>query len=225
MTRKSARTIAAALLVAFLGPGTALAQQPAAPGTEYQPYPPPQPPPGQPYGQPPPNYGQPPPGQPYGQPPPNYGQPPQPGAEMPGQPQGQPNLYTPPPPPQRVVLRYEDRHNMGLVIAGASVLGGSYLFFGFMPGAIATASCGNNTGCDTLWPLFIPIAGPFIEIARAGTSYAPLLVLDGLAQASGLALLIAGLATTHKVPVYSERAMVLPFSTAGGAGLRAVGRF
>jgi hypothetical protein len=151
------------------------------------------------------------------QPPPGYAQPP-------------PGAYYPPayqPPPRRVPLRYEERPRWGLFIAGTSVFGGSYLFFSVVPALIADSAC-SGSGCSrsTLWPLYIPLAGPFIEAGRQTTPIVVFgLVMSGLAQAGGAAMAIAGAASRHKVPVYASRVQLLPWASADGAGLLAAARY
>jgi hypothetical protein len=173
------------------------------------------PPPG--YGQPPPGYGQPPPG--YGPPqggyyppPPGYGQPP-PGY---GPPQG--GYYPPPggyyyPPPGAMMpvltLPYEEgdpipqgfavksRANRPLLIAGSITFGAPYLISVLIAATVVSAS--NSDGGEFA-PMFVPIVGPFITIGTAhaegaGTFW---LIFDGLAQAGGAAMFIAGLTMEEK---------------------------
>ncbi len=73
--------------------------------------------------------------------------------------------------------------------------------------------------------LFIPIVGPWIDLAhrpessteenwaRAG------LVVDGVAQAVGLAMLIAGTVMHHQKLPKHPRQLIVPIATSGGAGV------
>lgn len=73
--------------------------------------------------------------------------------------------------------------------------------------------------------LFIPIFGPWIDLAyrppssseenwaRAG------LVVDGLAQAAGLAMLIVGTVMHHQKLPKHPRQLIVPIATSGGAGV------
>lgn len=181
--------------------------QGAPPGTQppgAQPGQPPQgyyyPPPG--YGQPPPGYAPgygPPPG--YGQPPPGYGQPP-------------PSYYNgtyPPIGPKQINYdegapippgyRVETLANRGLIVGGAVTFGTTYLLSAFVA-AIAV----DGNGSNEFGPLFIPVIGPFITIKTAesedfGTFT---LLLDGVAQAGGVAMFVAGMLTDRKYLIRND---------------------
>ena len=209
--------------------GAAVAPQPyyAPPGTVVypggQPYYAPTPPP------PPPGYQ----AQPYPPPPPGYQVQPYPQAY------GQP---MPPPPP----VRYEYRRpNRGMLIAGIAILGGSY-FLTAVPAALWNAvdngasSLNGTTTHGTYWPLYVPVFGPWIELRYLNTNpfydgWSVLAgipcVLSGLAQATGLALTIAGALTGSRVPVQESQVMsssvqVVPITLpGGGGGLAASGSF
>ncbi len=87
--------------------------------------------------------------------------------------------------------------------------------------------------------LLVPIAGPFIELGRLDFSpsiedrgfaagAAVLLVIDGLAQTAGAAMLLAGLTTKREVLVRNDVAgatvRVTPLTMGhGGAGIGLVG--
>jgi hypothetical protein len=202
-------------------PGALPAAPPGAPSAK-PPGAPAQPPAG--YGQPPPGYAPPPAGyqQPpagYGQPPPGYGQPPQGGYYPPpgyGQPpQGgyypPPGYYYPPPGAMMPVLTlpYEEgdpipqgfavrsRANRSLIIAGSITFGAPYLISALVAATVVSADS-NNGG--ELAPLFAPVVGPFIAIGTAHAEGAATfwLIFDGLAQAGGVAMFIAGLTMEEK---------------------------
>jgi hypothetical protein len=86
------------------------------------------------------------------------------------------------------------RPRRGLIIGGAVTLGTTWLL------SVLTASFVDSFGrTNPLWPLYIPVVGPFIAIGTAesegaGTAY---LVIDGIAQAGGLAMIIAGFAAAE----------------------------
>lgn len=154
------------------------------------------PPPG--YGQAPPGYGQPPPGYPppgYGAPPPGYGYgyyPPPPGY---GAPQGPKRLDYEDGDPVPPGYHVESKMRKGLAITGLALLGGFWLVSCLVAGTVQ-----DNSSSGSEWtPLYIPVAGPFIAIgtlrSRNGGTFA--LVLDGIAQAGGLAMGIAGLASSQ----------------------------
>jgi|SRR5579871_5746670 len=157
---------------------------------------------------------------------------PPPGAQtMPQQPPPgyPPYYYYPPPPPgwvpPRQPIRYEERPRYGLLIAGAAVLGGTYLLS--VTFTAMADSCGFSN-CNNDWPMYIPLLGPFLEIGRLSSGdsgLSVLLVMDGLAQVGGLVMMIAGGLTHHKVAVYADRVNVLPWATATGGGLLVSSRF
>jgi hypothetical protein len=66
---------------------------------------------------------------------------------------------------------------------------------------------------DVMWPMALPVVGPFVTIGTAHAEGAgvAVLLLDGIVQTGGLAMLIAGLAV---------RRDVLVLQTSGEAGLR-----
>lgn len=94
----------------------------------------------------------------------------------------------------------ESRLNKGLVIAGATTFGAVYLLTA-VAGAVAVDNSVNPSAYE---PLFIPLAGPFVTIhtADATATGTLALVIDGLAQAAGLGMLIGGLASPREVLVW-----------------------
>ncbi len=148
----------------------------------------------------------------------------------------------PPPPP----VRYEYRRpNRGMLIAGIAILGGSY-FLTAVPAALWNAadngvsSLSGTTTHGTYWPLYVPVLGPWIELRYLNTNpyydgWSVLAsipcVLSGLAQATGLALTVAGALTGSRVPVRDNQVMSSSLQVApitlpgGGGGLAASGRF
>jgi hypothetical protein len=106
--------------------------------------------------------------------------------------------------------RLEERKGRGLIIAG-SVLFGSAWVISALGAGTAVADGGSHSGGEA--PLFVPVIGPFITL---GTSHnarfdrdderpvAILYIFDGIAQTVGLAMLIGGLSSKHKVYVREE---------------------
>jgi hypothetical protein len=87
----------------------------------------------------------------------------------------------PPQPPNR-------NRGLGLLIAGTSVFGFSYLFT-VVAGVVLIDSNNEDVGR----PLLIPIAGPFIGISRSDSATAAFgLGFAGLAQLAGLGMSIGG---------------------------------
>lgn len=90
------------------------------------------------------------------------------------------------------------RRRTGLIIAGAATFGAVYAL------NVLGASAGGDNGA-----LFVPVVGPFIELGHLNASpLTPLagifLVLDGLAQTAGVAMLIGGIASTKPVLVRQD---------------------
>jgi hypothetical protein len=115
------------------------------------------------------------------------------------------------------------RPRRGLIIGGAVTLGTTWLL------SVLTASIVESIGRENpLWPLYLPVVGPFIAIGTAesegvGTLY---LVIDGVAQAGGLAMIIAGFAAPEtrleRKGDFSINVTPMPMGMQGG-GLGLVG--
>jgi hypothetical protein len=119
----------------------------------------------------------------------------------------------------------DTRIRKGLVIAGSVTFGSAWL----LSAAVAAAfQDEHREEAEDFMPLFIPLAGPFITMGTADpVALATFtLVLDGLAQAGGLGMLIAGLASQQKVWVRNPvgRVTVAPMVGADGKlGLGVIG--
>jgi hypothetical protein len=185
---------------------------------------------------------QPPPGyNPYAPPPPSpyYAPPPSP-------------YYAPPPAGQyagpRVINDWDDGQPIppgyhkstqirkGLVIGGAVTFGVVYLLTaiaGAVVSDVGDATCGNTTcpGTRSGRLLLIPVAGPFALLGATGSATANLgLVLDGLLQAGGVAMLIGGLAAPKTVLVRDDvsKVKIMPkpmIFGQNGAGVGLAGSF
>lgn len=120
----------------------------------------------------------------------------------------------------------ETRVRKGLVISGAIVFGTVYLFT-----AIGGADAVYR-GSPGYAALFVPCVGPFLTLAttRQDDLETMALVLDGLVQITGAALLLPGLFVPRSVLVRDDvsKPFVLPAPMSFGpssAGLGLVGRF
>lgn len=98
--------------------------------------------------------------------------------------------------------RLEERAHRGLVIAGAATLGGLWLLSVLVASAVDSLNRGyTGDSTSVAWPLYIPVFGPFIGLgvfdgrSNSGTL---ILVIDGLGQAGGAAMLIGGALTKQK---------------------------
>jgi hypothetical protein len=120
----------------------------------------------------------------------------------------------------------EQRSRLPLVVGGAVVFGLPYaLSVAF--GILLAEFQGDRRGQVTPEPFFVPVAGPFIALAQAG-KLEPLLLLDGLAQTGGVAMIVAGVVwkRTVSVPGTSARVMLTPTRVGDrGDGLALVGTF
>ena len=132
---------------------------------------------------------------------------------------------------------------LGLVIAGAVTLGVSWSLsalaaasysgtssYTYYDGTTGSYSDGSFGDASALWPLYIPVLGPWIEMGFLHGSGAPLggalLAFDGLVQAGGLAMLIAGAVTRTRVAIYAKNNLqISPLTLTGGSGILVGGRF
>jgi hypothetical protein len=126
------------------------------------------------------------------------------------------------------------RVRTGLIVGGAVTFGVVYLI-NVMVAAIYqdTDKAFGGTG-SRLTPLYAPIVGPFIQMGSTSSATGNVfLVLDGLAQAGGLAMLIAGIAAPKTVLVRNDlgknnKLELLPMPMTFGsnsAGFGFVGKF
>lgn len=114
----------------------------------------------------------------------------------------------------------ESQIRKGLVIAGAVTTGSLWLLSSVIGLAAQSVeddwdSWDDENDDDLYWPLVIPLAGPFITVGTVGTDdlEAPgtmLLIIDGVAQAGGLAMLIAGAVAKRDVLVWDGTSQGLP---------------
>ncbi len=213
----STLALGVAAVAIALAPSTAAAQTPApaaAPPAAYAPPPTAYAPPAG-YAAPPAGYPAPPAG--YAAPPPGYAVPAG-GYYIPAGPQAYyapPGAYAPPPiitdwePGQAIPKGYHPstRIRKGLVIGGAVTFGVVYLLTalaGAVTSDVGDVTCGSGCsgGTRSAKLLLIPVGGPFALVGATGSATADFfLVLDGVAQAGGLAMLIAGLAAPQPILV------------------------
>ena len=131
--------------------------------------------------------------------------------------------------------RPDTRIRKGLVIGGAATMGGLWLI-SVVVGALAVSieeaddavqSPGeiNTVTPEDWYPMFAPVVGPFITIATVDAAGGGLafLLIDGIGQAGGLAMLIAGLAAqeTYLRPApYGYGIQITPVVSPGFTGLK-----
>jgi hypothetical protein len=120
------------------------------------------------------------------------------------------------------------RTRKGLIIGGAVTLGATYLATAFI-GAVAAdllKAEGSNT---SVAPLFLPVAGPFLEIGQTDSAIARFyLAVSGLGQTAGAIMLLYGISSSRTVLVRNDQLIVTsiaPLIAPGVSGLSVVGRF
>lgn len=126
----------------------------------------------------------------------------------------------PAPPAPPVILKHELRPRYGLIGGGAALLGVMYSLT--VLGAAAAAAGEHETA---IWPLYLPVVGPFLQLRSTSGPAQALLVFDGVSQLGGLTMMILGGALKKKVLVYESRISLAPAPLMGGSGLVATGRF
>lgn len=157
----------------------------------------------QPAPQPQPGYGQP----GYGQPQPGYGQ--QPGYR--GQPQ-RVEYYEGMqiPPGGQIVTRLR----IGMMIPGVVLFGVSYF------GTLAAWAISEDTGGRMQDILLVPVVGPYIAAARAGSQSRKVgATFMGIMQTVGLGLFIGGLVPKRYLVYYADGWQLTPRASLDGAGL------
>lgn len=125
----------------------------------------------------------------------------------------------------------ESRVRTGLVVGGAVTFGVLYLLSVLVGAAISDTNktLGNNSSRDNGDFLYVPVAGPFLQMTKTDSSSGNVtLAIDGLAQAAGATMLIVGITSPKTVLVRNDLAevhvMPMRMGTNGG-GLGLVGTF
>jgi hypothetical protein len=105
------------------------------------------------------------------------------------------------------------RFSKGLFIAGTVTFGSTWLLSVVVAGELqntTTLDC-TSAGCSQAstskyTPLYVPVVGPFIALGTLSPNGGGtiILLLDGVAQAGGIAMAIAGLASNNHILVRNE---------------------
>lgn len=118
------------------------------------------------------------------------------------------------------------RNRPGLWIPGLAIFLGTYGLTALTGSAIAESYDGTRTERERAARyLYIPVIGPFLFIPHAGPGGETLLVFDGLLQAGGIAMFVAGLTLQRKFLVYMAEGprgrsfAIRPTAAPGGMGL------
>jgi len=118
------------------------------------------------------------------------------------------------------------RPNASLIMTGASIFAPLYL-----ASALAAADSYETPDgtVNRRSHLFYPALGPWAVLGTASAGFDVLLVLDGLGQLGGLAMIVYGIATPTKVLVPDERPAsrldLVPLVGHGVSGAALVGAF
>lgn len=130
-----------------------------------------------------------------------------------------------------VPVHYEMRSHGGLISGGASLLatGCTAAFIsGVIFAALSSSGDSSNGSISAAGgTLLIPVAGPFISalVYRQAFWSLPWVFVDGAAQVAGLAMIIVGARTKHRVPVLGDKLSFAPYAGSSGGGLVASGQF
>jgi hypothetical protein len=121
----------------------------------------------------------------------------------------------------------ETRARKGLVITGSVLFGVLYLLSTLVAAGNDSSYDGNRY--SALW---IPVAGPFVQMASSnnGSGDDEAFLLDGVAQAAGVTMLVLGLAFPRTILVRNDLTSISFVPTPmkvghDGGGLGLVGRF
>ena len=141
----------------------------------------------------------------------------------------------------RVITDYEEgdpfpagyhpvqRTRKGLVVGGAVTFGCLYLISLLIAAANTDAAKADNRSSEAD-ALYIPAIGPFVQMARTSSATANVfLALDGIAQAGGIAMFVAGISMPKTVLVRdastSPTLHLAPLVGRGSTGLAVMGTF
>lgn len=112
--------------------------------------------------------------------------------------------------PAPLGYRMDTRPNGGLMIAGSVILSSAWAISAFTGGLFLSGGSRNTEGYG---PLLVPIIGPFITLGTGSDvdlsnendrMAATLVILNGVTQVTGLAMLIAGIAADQKYWVRND---------------------
>lgn len=124
---------------------------------------------------------------------------------------------------------YENAPNWGLIVPGIIVLGVGYVLNALVSAfVVEVGDAFGSVGYEPFYFGFIPVAGPWIELGfyAYDDGLSGYFIVDGIAQAVGLTLIIIGAAVGHTVPYWAlgedgPTLAVLPTIGRDGSGLSA----
>jgi hypothetical protein len=112
--------------------------------------------------------------------------------------------------PAPLGYRMETRSNGGLMISGGVILSSAWALSAFIGGIILSEAGHDSSGYS---PLLVPIIGPFITLGTGADvdlsrdndrPIVALILFNGITQATGLALLVGGIASDQKYWVRND---------------------
>jgi hypothetical protein len=96
----------------------------------------------------------------------------------------------------------------GMIVGGAVLFGSLYLLSILVAAGNADSNPGQSNGDASL---YVPVAGPFLQIASTSSSLGNVvLAVDGLAQAAGIAMFIYGIAAPRTFLVRNDLGITTP---------------
>lgn len=117
------------------------------------------------------------------------------------------------------------RTRKGLIIGGSVTFGVSYGLSTFVA-AIGEDLRRNGETSTDVSALFIPIAGPFVQIGRTESATGKLYLLHlGVAQVAGAVMLYYGLTSPKTILVRNDQLSIAPMVGNGTSGMMVTGRF
>jgi hypothetical protein len=120
------------------------------------------------------------------------------------------------------------RTRKGMLIGGGVTFGVSYMY-ALLFAATGSDEATYNGGTNQFQSLWIPVAGPFIQMAQTDSSTGKMLLAGlGSAEVIGAVMLYYGLTTTKKVYVRNDlvgNLGVAPLAGNGTTGMALTGRF
>lgn len=124
------------------------------------------------------------------------------------------------------------RTRKGMLIGGGVTLGVAYFYSALVAAVgddLSSDSYGGGNSTNEFAAMWIPVAGPFIQMAQSDSSTGKLFLgMLGGAQAVGAVLLYKGLTTTKTVYVRNDLVSdisITPLVGGGNAGMAVAGRF
>ncbi len=119
-----------------------------------------------------------------------------------------------------------ERKRKGLIIGGAATLGATYAVSALIAAVGQDTNQGETNPVAAMW---IPVAGPFIQIGNSNSATEDVFLVGlGAAQVAGAVMLYYGMTSTKRVFVRNDlvsNVMIAPMVTNNAQGLALSGNF